>query len=227
MGLFVAFLAGTLSFLSPCVLPIVPAYIGRLAGLAKHESPLIHSLLFVSGFTLLFTLLGIGAAYAGGAVARILQIVQLPLGLAVVAGGLHLAGIIRVPALDRATGPLPIAARGRVGSMLLGIAFAAAWTPCIGIVLGAILALAATGSDPIGSIALLVSYSAGLGLPFIAISVAAQRVAGGGDRILGRLRRSSLNAARVGGLLVALIGLFIAGGMLPLLSRYLPGIPGL
>ena len=158
VSLLVALLAGLLSFLSPCVLPIVPAYIGRLAALAGDEPPTLHAILFTAGFTTLFAALGIGAAYAGGALGQLLPSVQLPLGLAMIAGGLHLAGVIHIPLLDRGGGRRNVTAPGRVGSALLGIAFAAAWTPCIGIVLGSILALAATGSNPLGATVLLISY---------------------------------------------------------------------
>ena len=82
VSLFVALLAGLLSFLSPCVLPIVPAYVGRIAALAGDEPPTLHAILFTAGFTALFALLGLGAAYAGGALGRLLPFVQVPLGLA-------------------------------------------------------------------------------------------------------------------------------------------------
>ena len=227
VSLLTAVAAGLLSFLSPCVLPLVPAYLGRIASLANGESATLHALLFVSGFTTLFTLLGIGAAYAGGALGSVLPLVQLPLGLAVFFGGLHLAGVVRIPILDRSQAPHKYAAAGRSGSLLLGAAFAVAWTPCIGIVLGSILALAATGSNPLGSVALLLSYSAGLGLPFIALGVVAQRSADRLPALLSRLRRGTRLAGRVGGLLVAAIGLAIAAGLLPTLARILPGLQGL
>lgn len=119
------------------------------------------------------------------------------------------------------------ARRRSLRSFLLGFAFAAAWTPCIGIVLGSILALAATSSDPLGATALLLSYSAGLGLPFILIAVVAARSDDRTSRILSSLRRGTRTAGRLGGVLVALIGVAIAAGLLPLLARYLPGLPGL
>ena len=227
VSLLTAVAAGLLSFLSPCVLPLVPAYLGRLASLASGESATLHALLFVSGFSAIFTLLGVGAAYAGGALGSVLPIVQLPLGLVVFFGGLHLAGVVRIPFLDRSQAPRSYSAAGRSGSLLLGAAFAVAWTPCIGIVLGSILALAATGSDPIGSVALLLSYSAGLGLPFIGLGVVAQRNADRLPALLSRLRRGTRLAGRVGGLLVAAVGLAIAAGFLPTLARLLPGIQGL
>ncbi|MFM8689613.1 MAG: cytochrome c biogenesis CcdA family protein, partial [Candidatus Limnocylindrus sp.] len=216
-----------LSFLSPCVLPLVPAYLGRMSALRGEESPLLHATLFVGGFTSLFTLLGLGAAYAGGALAGLLPAIQLPLGVAVIVGGLHLAGFVRIPILDRGVAPRAVRAAGRSGSLLLGLAFAAAWTPCIGVVLGSILALAATSSDPLGATALLLSYSAGLGLPFIVIAGIAARGDNRTPQILSSLRRGTGTAGRLGGVLVALIGVAIAAGLLPQFARYLPGLPGL
>jgi cytochrome c-type biogenesis protein len=227
ISLLSALLAGVLSFLSPCVLPLVPAYLGRLSALRSGESPVLHALLFVAGFTLVFTLLGLGAAYAGGALAGLLPAIQLPLGIAVAAGGLHLAGFLRIPILDRSAAPRTVNAAGRLGSLLLGLAFAAAWTPCIGIVLGSILALAATSSDPVGAAALLLIYSAGLGVPFVMIAIAAARGGSRVPRILSVLRRGTPAAGRLGGVLVTLIGVAISAGLLPLLARYLPGLPGL
>lgn len=222
-----AILAGALSFLSPCVLPLVPAYLGRMSALRGEESPLLHATLFVGGFTSLFTLLGLGAAYAGGALAGLLPAIQLPLGVAVIVGGLHLAGFVRIPILDRGVAPRAVRAAGRSGSLLLGLAFAAAWTPCIGVVLGSILALAATSTDPLGATALLLSYSAGLGLPFIVIAGIAARGDNRTPQILSSLRRGTGTAGRLGGVLVALIGVAIATGLLPQFARYLPGLPGL
>lgn len=227
ISLLTAVLAGALSFLSPCVLPLVPAYLGRMSALRGEESPLLHATLFVGGFTSLFTLLGLGAAYAGGALAGLLPAIQLPLGVAVIVGGLHLAGFVRIPILDRGVAPRAVRAAGRSGSLLLGLAFAAAWTPCIGVVLGSILALAATSTDPVGATALLLSYSAGLGLPFIVIAGIAARGDNRTPQILSSLRRGTGTAGRLGGVLVALIGVAIAAGLLPQFARYLPGLPGL
>ena len=113
VSLLTAVLAGALSFLSPCVLPLVPAYLGRISALNGGEPPVLHAALFVGGFASLFTILGLGAAYAGGALAGLLPAVQLPLGVAVIVGGLHLAGLVRIPLLDRGAAPRrPRGARG-------------------------------------------------------------------------------------------------------------------
>lgn len=222
-----ALVAGVLSFLSPCVLPIVPAYLGRLATLSASASRIRHALLFALGFSAIFVALGIGAAYVGGAAGRLLPILQIPVGVAVAIGGLHLAGLLRIPMLDRMRAPAIVVRGGYLGSLLLGSAFAIAWTPCIGFVLGAILGIAATGSNPAGAALLLLLYSFGLALPFIALAIVADRSPLALQRLLRRLRGGTRIAGVAGGLLVATIGVLIATGGLTLLSRILPGIPGL
>ncbi len=222
-----ALFAGALSFLSPCVLPIVPAYLGRLAALSAGTSRMRHALLFTCGFSAIFIALGISAGYVGGAAGRLLPILQIPVGVAVTTGGLHLAGLLRIPQLDRMRAPAPILRGGYLGSFLLGAAFAIAWTPCIGVVLGAILGIAAAGSNPAGAALLLALYSLGLALPFLALAAVADRSPAALQRLLSRLRGGTRLAGIIGGLLVAAIGVLIATGGLTVLSRLLPGLPGL
>ena len=222
-----ALVAGALSFLSPCVLPIVPAYLGRLAALSAGTSRMRHALFFTCGFSVIFIALGISAGYVGGAAGKLLPVVQIPVGVAVTIGGLHLAGLVRIPQLDRMRAPTPILRGGYLGSLLLGAAFAVAWTPCIGVILGAILGIAAAGSNPGGAALLLALYSLGLALPFVALAAVADRSPLALQNLLGRLRGGTRIAGVIGGLLVAAIGVLIATGGLTVLSRLLPGIPGL
>jgi len=222
-----ALAAGALSFLSPCVLPIVPAYLGRLAALSAGTSRLRHALLFTCGFSAIFIALGISAGYVGGAVGRLLPVLQIPVGIAVTVGGLHLAGLLRIPQLDRMRAPTPILRGGYLGSVMLGAAFAIAWTPCIGVVLGAILGIAAAGSNPAGAALLLALYSLGLALPFLVLAVVADHSPRALQPLLSRLRNGTRIAGIAGGLLVAAIGVLIATGGLAIISRLLPGIPGL
>jgi cytochrome c-type biogenesis protein len=116
---------------------------------------------------------------------------------------------------------------GYLGSLLLGAAFAIAWTPCIGIIMGAILTLAAAGSNPAGAALLLSLYSLGLALPFMLLAAVADRSPAALPRRMHQLRGGTRLAGTVGGLLVAAIGVLIATGGLTLLSRMLPGLPGL
>ena len=222
-----ALVAGALSFLSPCVLPIVPAYLGRLAALSAGTSRMRQALFFTCGFSVIFIALGISAGYVGGAAGKLLPVVQIPVGVAVTIGGLHLAGPVRIPQLDRMRAPTPILRGGYLGSLLLGAAFAIAWTPCIGVILGAILGIAAAGSNPGGAALLLALYSLGLALPFLALAAVADRSPLALQKLLGRLRGGTRIAGVIGGLLVAAIGVLIATGGLTVLSRLLPGIPGL
>jgi cytochrome c-type biogenesis protein len=222
-----ALVAGALSFLSPCVLPIVPAYLGRLAALSAGTSRMRHALFFTCGFSVIFIALGISAGYVGGAAGKLLPVVQIPVGVAVTIGGLHLAGLVRIPQLDRMRAPTPILRGGYLGSLLLGAAFAIAWTPCIGVILGAILGIAAAGSNPGGAALLLALYSLGLAIPFLALAAVADRSPLALQKLLGRLRGGTRIAGVIGGLLVAAIGVLIATGGLTVLSRLLPGIPGL
>jgi cytochrome c-type biogenesis protein len=209
------------------VLPIVPAYIGRLAALSAGTSRLRHALLFTAGFSAIFIALGISAGYVGGAAGRLLPILQIPVGVAVTIGGLHLAGLFRIPQLDRMRAPTPILRGGYLGSLLLGAAFAIAWTPCIGVVLGAILGIAASGSNPAGAALLLALYSIGLALPFLLLAAVADRSPAALHQLMGHLRGGTRIAGIVGGILVAVIGVLIATGGLTVLSRMLPGFPGL
>jgi len=254
-----AFGAGLLSFLSPCVLPLVPAYVGQLTAVAVAGRTLgtpsrwlavRHALAYVAGFGLVFTVLGLTATYVAGPLVDVLPALRIAGGLLLVVLGLNLAGILRIPALDRTWRPLQAGAAGslaaatgsvalgsgtdslgdRLGGRLvtarggwlasfgLGAIFAIGWTPCIGIILGGILTLAATSGSTVQGGLLLVAYTAGLGLPFIAIAAAYDRAPG----LLRPLVRHGRAVSIVGGLLVAFIGVAIIFGWLALLPRYVP-----
>jgi cytochrome c-type biogenesis protein len=180
----VAFSAGLLSFATPCVLPLVPAYLSAIG--ARSTDPrraLLASLPFVLGFSLVFVALGASAGLAGGALtAHRLQLVKLS-GIVIVAMGLVMIGLIRLPALDRSFAPGLGPARASGSSVLLGGAFGLAWTPCIGPVLGSILTLAATGATAARGAALLAAYAAGLAVPFMVAGVALGKVMSGARRV--------------------------------------------
>jgi cytochrome c-type biogenesis protein len=180
----VAFSAGLLSFATPCVLPLVPAYLSAIG--ARSTDPrraLLASLPFVLGFSLVFVALGASAGLAGGALTdHRLQLVKLS-GVVIVAMGLVMVGLIRLPALDRSFAPGLGPARASGSSVLLGGAFGLAWTPCIGPVLGSILTLAATGATAARGAALLAAYAAGLAVPFMVAGVALGKVMSGARRV--------------------------------------------
>jgi cytochrome c-type biogenesis protein len=202
----VAFSAGLLSFATPCVLPLVPAYLSAIG--ARSTDPrraLLASLPFVLGFSLVFVALGASAGLAGGALTdHRLQLVKLS-GIVIVAMGLVMVGLIRLPALDRSFAPGLGPARASGSSVLLGGAFGLAWTPCIGPVLGSILTLAATGATAARGAALLAAYAAGLAVPFMVAGVALGRVMSGARRV-----RDHYNVVRaVSGAVLIAAGLLV------------------
>jgi cytochrome c-type biogenesis protein len=173
----VAFSAGLLSFATPCVLPLVPAYLGAIG--ARSTDPrrsLQASVPFVLGFSIVFIALGAGAGMAGGALTdHRADLIRLA-GILIVAMGLIMLGLIPIPGLERTFSPGLERAHASGSSMLLGCAFGLAWTPCIGPVLGSIMTLAATGATAIRGAALLAAYAAGLAVPFLVAGVALGRV---------------------------------------------------
>jgi cytochrome c-type biogenesis protein len=224
LGLFVAFAAGLLSFLSPCVLPLVPSYIGYLTGMslpevtARRRTALLHALLFVLGFSFVFVLLGASAT----AIGRALNYYQLWLqrigGVLIILFGLVCLGVVRAGFLTQErrvkVERKPV---GYLGSALVGMAFGAGWTPCIGPVLGAILGLAATSQDLGRGMLLLGTYSAGLAVPFLVAAVAL-------DAFLDwfqRFRRYLPWVMRVSGVLLILVGALMATGEFTRLAGWL------
>jgi cytochrome c-type biogenesis protein len=173
----VAFSAGLLSFATPCVLPLVPAYLGAIG--ARSTDPrrsLQASIPFVLGFSVIFIALGAGAGLAGGALTdHRADLIRLA-GIVIVAMGLVMLGLIPIPGLERTFTPGLERAHASGSSMLLGCAFGLAWTPCIGPVLGSIMTLAATGATVLRGAALLAAYAAGLAVPFLVAAVALGRV---------------------------------------------------
>jgi cytochrome c-type biogenesis protein len=258
----VAVAAGLLSFLSPCVLPLVPAYLGQLtavavAGEAGGRRPsrwlaIRHAAAFVAGFGLVFTLLGVTATYAASGMAGYLPLLRQVGGVILIVLGLNLAGFLRIPALDRtwrpleagaassvatATGSVALGGTGggsslgdRLGGRLvssrggwlasfgLGAIFAVGWTPCIGVILGGILTMAATSGTVGQGVVLLVGYTAGLGVPFLLIAALYDRAPG----LLRPLVRHGRAVSIVGGLLVVAIGVAMLFDWLALLPQFVP-----
>jgi cytochrome c-type biogenesis protein len=224
LGVVIAFTAGILSFLSPCVLPLVPSYITFVTGLSLEDvsrarrAALVHSLLFVCGFTAIFVALGAGATALGVLLAAYRDWIGRIGGVLLIVFGLILLEVIRVPALSRdrriylADKPL-----GYLGSVLVGIAFGAGWTPCIGPVLGGILSLAsATGSVGRG-IGLLLAYSAGLALPFLAAALAIDHFLAA----FARMRAGLAWVSRISGVLLIFVGVLLASGWFTMLATWL------
>jgi len=183
-----AFIADLLSFLSPCVFPLIPSYITYITGLsfadlqAEHPSHIIrqksilHSLSFIAGFTVVFVLLGASATYIGSVLQENATIIRKIGGVLLVILGIHVTGILPLKfLLGEKRVSIKHKPAGYVGSFLVGIAFAAGWTPCIGPILAAILAVAATQDSVYHGIILLLLYSMGLGVPFFISALAMHR----------------------------------------------------
>jgi cytochrome c-type biogenesis protein len=229
VGFGAAFFAGVVSFLSPCVLPLVPGYISFMSGLTLDEldkgdkHALKHagweSVCFVAGFALVFTLLGASATAAGQFLSAHLYWISKIAGAVIVAFGLHLMGVMPIRWLYyQKRADLASFKPGYIGSFLMGLAFAFGWTPCIGPILGTILAVAAA-QDTVGhGMRLLLTYSLGLGLPFIATGFAV----GGFMKFFGRYKRHIRTGEIVAGALLVAIGVLIFTGRLRLLLRFLP-----
>ena len=178
-----AFLAGFLSFLSPCVLPLIPAYFTFITGFSLEEltedrhpeirkKVVFSTVSFVCGFSLIFILMGASASYLGGLIYNYRNTIRIIGGILIILMGVHLTGIIRIPGLDvekrihMEKKPLHF-----LGIFIIGMAFGAGWSPCIGPLLGSILIIAGSQETVRHGIVLLAIYSAGLALPFILISV--------------------------------------------------------
>ena len=228
MPFFIALVAGFLSFLSPCVLPLLPSYLSFITGISLEELiqrgndsrmrkiTIIHSLIFIFGFSLVFVLLGTSASLVG----KILVSYQIWItrigGVFIVIFGLHLAGIVNLGFLQREKriylGRRPL---GYLGSFLVGIVFAAGWSPCIGPILGAILFYAASKDSVFLGIALLATYSLGLAIPFFFSSLALQIFL----EYYARLRKYLKLVSLISGSLLVAAGVLLASNNFALLSR--------
>ena len=216
ISIWLAFLAGLASFLSPCVFSLVPAYVGYLGGRAAGGEnsqsnrwiTFSHGVAFVLGFSVVFILLGVAASFAGGLLYDLRYWLAKIGGVIVVIFGLHMIGVFHIPflAYDTRVQQAPDPKLGYLSSALMGVFFSAGWSPCVGPVLGTILTFAINGgSTSLGAI-LLTSYSAGLAIPFLiaALGVAAS-FAGG---LLYDLRYW---LAKIGGVIVVIFGLHMIG----------------
>ena len=215
ISLLVAFGAGLLSFLSPCVLPLVPVYLANLAGteifnadVPRRRMPLfLHSLGFVLGFSLIFTILGAGAGLAGFAIGAHLVAIRKVAGVLLIVFGLFMLAALKVSWLRFRKRLMPFRnmTRGYLRSFLTGGIFSLVWTPCVGPILGGILSFALTSEMAWRGAALLAVYSLGLGLPFLLMGVAFDSI----TPLLKYIRRYSDTIVIVGGLLLITIGILI------------------
>jgi cytochrome c-type biogenesis protein len=230
LGLIAAFAAGVVSFLSPCVFPLVPGYLSYIAGTTVRDVQgetgarwrvSVHALFFVVGFALIFALLGAIASSIGATLNAHKLLLERVAGLLLVLFGLFLTGLVRLPVLSQESRVHVAAAEpALLRSALVGVAFGAGWSPCIGPVLGSILALAAAGTTLAQGVLLLVVYSLGLGIPFLLAALFVQGFA----RQARRVRRYFGVINGVAGGLLVLMGLLVYTGTLLRLASLFPGL---
>jgi cytochrome c-type biogenesis protein len=227
VGIIAAFSAGILSFLSPCVLPLIPGYLSFITGyttteLAENDrsttAVLIPSALFVLGFSLVFVAFGASASVLGGYLFEYRDVLTYVAGAVVFVFGFFMLGIIKVPWLyGEARAEMSKARRfGRGAALVMGMAFAFGWTPCVGPILGSILAVASTIGSVWQGVFLLTAYSLGLGVPFILTALLFGRL----TTTLKWLNRNSLTINRVAGVLLMIVGVLIFTGQLGVLAAW-------
>lgn len=228
LNIVVAILAGMLSFLSPCVLPLFPSYLSFIAGLSFEElqgsvanprtrrAILQNSLCFILGFSAVFIALGAGASLIGQALFQRQALIRQIGGAFVILMGLYVAGWLRVPFLMREwRAELSARPAGRLGAVLTGITFAAGWTPCIGPILGAILTLASVSQTATTGVLMLAAYSLGLAIPFLLSALAINRFLAFFDRF----KRFLPVVTRTSGVVLILMGLLLVTDYFTVLSR--------
>jgi cytochrome c-type biogenesis protein len=229
VNFFVAFAAGIFSFLSPCVLPLIPSYLSFVSGVSLEKlrgdqalagmraRVILHSLAFILGFSLVFVSLGASASYLGSLFLGYRNFIRLLGGLFVFLVGLYLVGVFKIPALERYLQfNLKDKPAGYLGSILVGITFAVAWTPCVGPILGAILALAGTSGEVGRGMLLLSSYAAGLALPFFLSALAVNSF----FQFSQTFRRYIQAVHIMGGVLLIVVGILLLTDYMTLLNTY-------
>jgi cytochrome c-type biogenesis protein len=230
VSIFVAFTAGLISFLSPCILPMIPSYLAFITGISLEElsqdqnlkkvrkSVITNSLLFIMGFSILFIAMGASATFIGKFLARNIRWFEIIGGSLVVILGLHFAGLFKLKFLEREKkfhlNKKPL---GALGTVLVGMAFGAGWTPCVGPILGSILTMAAATQDVAKGIILLVSYSVGLGIPFLLTGFLIHKF----FEYFKTIRKYFRVITLVGGILLVFIGLLLITGYFTTISSFL------
>ncbi|HHB81013.1 MAG TPA: cytochrome c biogenesis protein CcdA [Aliiroseovarius sp.] len=231
-ALLIALVAGLLSFLSPCVLPVVPPYLAYMSGISMGElregssrRAILAALFFVMGLSTVFLILGFTASAFGAFFLQNQEYFNTIAGVVVMVFGAHFVGVYRISFLDREA-RIDTGDRGgsAFGAYILGLAFAFGWTPCIGPQLGAILSLAASDGDVARGTFLLAVYAAGLGIPFLLVAAFFPRLTG----VMNWMKRHMERIERTMGLLLWTIGLLmLTGGFASFSYWLLETFPGL
>jgi cytochrome c-type biogenesis protein len=227
IGLLIAFSAGLLSFLSPCVLPLIPSYVTFITGMSLEEAQrarrttLAHALLFITGFTIIFMAMGATATAVGGVLAYYREWVARIGGVLIIIFGLYLLGALPMRLLSEERRVyLANKPAGYLGSVVVGLAFGAGWTPCIGPILGSILIYSGSSADMSRGLMLLFTYSMGLAVPFLVAALLIGRFMGW----FHRFRPAMVWMSRIGGALLILIGLLLVTNYFTILATYLQAL---
>ncbi len=228
IGLAIAFSAGLLSFLSPCVLPLIPSYITFITGLGLDDvqharrTALVHGTLFVIGFSFVFVALGAAATMLGNVLGANRQWIGRVGGVMIIIFGLYLLGVLNIGVLSRerrvhlANKPV-----GYLGTVFVGLAFGAGWTPCIGPILGSILVYTTSaGTEFSRGMLLLTAYSLGLAVPFLVSALLVERFL----HFLQRMRRLMGWVTRGAGVVMIAIGVLMVTNYMTVLSSYLQAL---
>lgn len=229
INFIVAFTSGLLSFLSPCVLPVIPSYLSFISGVSLEEMTgaraervvrrrvVLNSLAFILGFSVVFVSLGVSASFLGGLFAGYRRFIRLAGGALIILVGVYMMGVLKIPALDRYFQVnLKDKPAGYFGSALIGVTFAVAWIPCVGPILGAILTWAATSGRVSEGVFLLSSYAAGLAVPFFLSAVAINSF----FQFSQAFRRYIGYVHAVAGVLLVAVGILLVTDYFTLLNTY-------
>ncbi len=229
LSVLVVFTAGLFSFLSPCVLPLIPSYLSFVSGVSLEEmrsgtmqgdirrQVVLNSLFFILGFSIVFISLGASAIYLGSLFVSYRTFIRTLGGILISLVGLYLIGVFKVPFLERYLQfNLKGKPTGYFGSVLVGITFALAWTPCIGPILGAVLTLAGTSAEVDRGMLLLATYAAGLGLPFFLSALAMNSFFQFSQSFRRYIRAVHVTA----GILLLVVGVLILTDYLTILNAY-------
>jgi cytochrome c-type biogenesis protein len=223
-GVLIAFSAGLLSFLSPCVLPLIPSYVTFITGLSlddvqhARKAALIHGSLFVLGFTLIFLAMGAGATMLGQVLIQNRDWISRVGGIVIIVFGLYLLGVLNIGFLSRErrfhVADKPV---GYLGTMVVGIAFGAGWTPCLGPILGSILLYTGTQADLGRGMLLLFAYSLGLAVPFLISAIAIERF----TVFFQKMRKQMMWISRISGAVMIVIGVMLVTNYFTVLASWL------
>jgi len=232
VSVIVALSAGIISFLSPCILPLIPSYIAFITGVSIEELSLeenlrqvrkkviANSLMFILGFSLIFIALGASATFLGQFLAQNIRWFEIIGGAVVILFGIHFAGIFRLRFLDKEKKVhLKKKPLGYLGTCLVGIAFGAGWMPCVGPILGSILTMAATTQNILKGIILLAFYSIGIGLPFFISGLIIHKF----FEYFKTIRKYFKIITVIGGILLIIVGILLISGYFSSMSAYLGG----